>query len=153
LRLERFSGDLPATAAQRRNIQTTFLRARWRLACTYHRWLHGGGYALPSPDASPSFLSLSLFLYPPFPTLLRFLSCSTFTGNTHGIKPRMPSLSLHHAFALLFFLPSFLPSLMPLYPSLSFLRLPPPSYLKSNAIHRRQARRARLPFSPRFPLG
>lgn len=54
LRPERFSGDLPATAAQRRNIQTTFLRPWWRLACMYHRWLHGGGYVLP--------LALSFFL-------------------------------------------------------------------------------------------
>jgi len=106
LRLERFSGDLPATAAQRRNIQTTFLRARWRLACTYHRWLHGGGYALPSPDASP-------LSRPPLPlsALLPFLSCSTFTGNTHGIKPRVPSLSS----------PCFHAPLLPLIvPSMSF---------------------------------
>lgn len=131
LRLERFSGDLPATAAQRCNIQTTFLRARWRLACTYHRWLHGGGYTLSpsSLDASP--LSLSLSLFP-----LRFLALplqAIPTGLSRECSPprfRTPFSSILYLFRL------------------SFSSLPlPASYLRSNAIYRRWARRANLPFS------
>lgn len=59
LRPEHFSGDLPVTATQRCNIQTTFLRPWWRLACTYHRWLHGGDYVLSSFSQNVHHLSLS----------------------------------------------------------------------------------------------
>lgn len=71
LRPERFSGDLPATAGQRRNIQTTFLSSWWRLACMEHRWLYGGGSSLPR--LASSLLLLLLFSIRRAATLLQSL--------------------------------------------------------------------------------
>lgn len=71
LRPERFSGDLPATAGQRRNIQTTFLSSWWRLACMEHRWLYGGGSSLPR--LASSLLLLLLFSIHRAATLLQSL--------------------------------------------------------------------------------
>lgn len=128
--LKRFSGDLPATAAQRCNIQTTFLRARWRLACTYHRWLHGGGYTLSFFPWRVTSLSFSLSFFPQ-------ISCITFAGNTYGIKPRVLSTSLSYSF---FF------RLIPV--SSFFLVSSPPRLLSKEQrdIQKMSTKRANLPF-------